>query len=134
MTKPVTIKATVFWAELNKRNQFSDKYQVVLGELSKPAAVALEEMGIEVKDKGDEKGLHIVTKSNYPIPAYTDEGGVIDDRTLIGNGSKAVASIGYYDWNFKGNSGRSPTVNRLVVTDLLAYSDDGGDVDVSEAL
>lgn len=133
MTKPVTIKATVFWAELNKTNKFSNKYQVTLGELSDKAVAALEEMGIEVKDKGDEKGLHIVTKSNYPITAYDNDGGPIDEHTLIGNGSQAVAGIGFYDWNFRGNKGRSPTLNRLVITDLVAYND-GGPVELDEAL
>ena len=133
MTKPITIKATIFWSELNKRNKFSNKYQVTLGELSDKAVAALEEMGIEVKDKGNELGLHIVTKSNYPIVAYDDDGDPISEDTLIANGSKAVAGIGFYDWNFQGNKGRSPTLNRLVVTELIAYND-GGPVDLDEAL
>jgi len=133
MTKPVTIKATVYWAELNKRNQFSDKYQVTLGDLSDNAVAALEEMGVEVKDKGDEKGLHIVTKSNYPIPAYKEDNSVINENTLIANGSKALASIGFYDWSFRGNKGRSPTLNRLVVTDLVEYND-AGPIEMDEAL
>jgi hypothetical protein len=42
---------------------------------------------------------------------------------LIANNSKAKAVIGHYDWTSpSGAKGRSPSLMKLVVTDLIQYT------------
>ena len=53
--QPLTIKGTLYWVERNKLNKFSDKYQIVIGNLSDKAVAALDDMGIAAPNKGDEK-------------------------------------------------------------------------------
>ena len=61
--QPLTIKGTLYWVERNKLNKFSDKYQIVLGNLSEKAVSALDDMGIAAANKGDEKDYFITMKS-----------------------------------------------------------------------
>jgi hypothetical protein len=58
------------------------------------------------------------------------------EGTLIGNGSRVVASVGSYDWEFKGKKGTSPSLKRLVVTDLVEFGDGVEDepIDLEAAL
>ena len=75
------------------------------------------------------QGDFITAKSNNPIRAYDTDGNEIKG-ILIGNGSKAKAVIGYYDWKSPaGQAGRSPSLMKLVVTDLIAYN---GGAEVTE--
>lgn len=126
MTESIKIKADIMWAFLDTPNEMSGKHQVDLCNLSDKAADALQDMGVEVKFKED-KGKHITCKSKLPIRAYDDGGSVIEGK--VGNGSKCVALIGTYDWQYQKKKGTSPTLKRLVITDLIEYDDN---VDTSE--
>jgi hypothetical protein len=44
----------------------------------------------------------------------------------IGNGSKAKALVGSYDWTYKNKKGVSPSLIKLVITDLVEYAGAGG--------
>ena len=121
----VKIKADVMWAFLNKPNDRSGKYQVDLCNLSDKATKALEDMGIEVKHK-DGKGHYITCKSTRPMVAY-DDGGSAIDGTILGNGSKAVALVGSYEWVYQRTKGVSPALRKLVITDLVQYNGVGAD-------
>lgn len=126
--KPVTINADIMWASLNEPNRMSGKFQVDLTQLSKAAMEALEMMGLGVRNK-EGQGDFITAKSNNPIRAYDTDGNEIKG-ILIGNGSKAKAVVGYYDWKSPaGQAGRSPSLMKLVVTDLIAYN---GGAEVTE--
>ena len=57
------VKGTAFWAQLDQINSYSGKYQVDVSNLSAPAVGALQERGIAVKNKGDDRGGGIV----FPI-------------------------------------------------------------------
>lgn len=122
MAETVKVGGTVMWAFLDKKNEMSDKYMFDLCNLSAAAAKALEGMGLEVREseKYPEKGVFITLKSNYPIFAFNPDGTKIEDK--VGNGSKAQVVIGYYDWQFKNKKGRSPSPNKLVITDLVLFS------------
>ena len=121
MSKAVKIKADLMWANLQKRNDMSGKYQVDLCNLSPAAVGALEDMGLAVKSKED-KGFFITCKSNNPIHAYDDNGNDLSE-VLVGNGSEAICAISTYDWEFRGKKGISPSLRRLVVTKLETYDD-----------
>ena len=119
--KPVTINADIMWASLNEPNRMSGKYQIDLTQLSAPAMEALEMMGLGVRNKAGQ-GDFVTCKSNNPIRAYDSDGNEIKG-ILIGNGSKAKAVIGYYDWKSPaGQAGRSASLLKLVVTELIAYN------------
>lgn len=132
MSKAVTIRGTIMWAQLEQPNEMSGKYQVDLCELSDKAVEALEALGIDVKEK-DGKGSFITPKSKYPIFAKDADGA--DLRGVkIGNGSEAVAVIKPYEWQFKGKSGVSPSLNSLTVTALEVYEDEAEAPNIEEAL
>lgn len=121
--KPVKIDATVMWAFLKTKNEISNKYQVDLCNLSDADVKALKDIGIKVKSNENkpEKGRFITCKSvNYEIPAYDTHGVEID--VVVGNGSKARALIGAYEWRFKRKTGVSPSIKKLVITDLVEYT------------
>ena len=59
MSKAVKIKADLMWANLQKRNDMSGKYQVDLCNLSPAAVGALEDMGLAVKSKEDRASSYL---------------------------------------------------------------------------
>lgn len=126
-TQRVKIKADVMWAYLDRKNEMSNKYQLDLCNLSDAAVKALESMGLSVRQKED-KGFFITCKSNNPIKAF-DRSGNDMDGVSIGNGSKAVAMVGFYEWSWKNKQGVSPSLKKLVIEDLVSFEGIGADVD-----
>lgn len=121
MTAPIKLKADIMWAYLDTPNEMSGKYQVDLCNLSAKAVDALEGMGIEVRNK-DDRGYYITCKSKNPIRAY-DDTGLEMTGVIVGNGSKSIAVVGSYDWTWKNKEGTSPSLKKLVVTDLVSYEE-----------
>lgn len=135
MNESVKIKCDVFWAQLNKVNEMSGKYQVNLCNLSDAAVSALEELGISVledKEKKADMGRYITCKSEKPMKAFDVDGDEITEN--IGNGSKAKALISSYSWTYKNKKGVSPSLKKLVVTDLIEYADGGLKADDEDVL
>jgi hypothetical protein len=128
--QPLTIKGTLYWVERNKLNKFSDKYQIVLGNLSEKAVAALDDMGIAAANKGDEKDYFITMKSKNPMRVTDDQGVEYDADVMIANGSEAVCVVGYYDWSV--GTGRSPSMIKCKVTKMIEYVDDT--IDEADAL
>jgi hypothetical protein len=97
----------------------SGKYEVVLGNLSDAAVTNLKGAGVPVKNNPDkpEQGNYITCRSSRPIEA-TDQGGN-PVTVLVGNGSRAIATVGSYEWTFKNKTGTSPSIYKLVITDLV---------------
>ena len=126
--KKLKIKCDIYWAQLNKMNEMSGAYQVNLCNLSDAAAEALEEMGLSVNQDSEKKadmGKYITCKSkNKPMKAFDVDGDEITED--IGNGSKAKALVGTYDWTYKNKKGVSASLIKLVVTDLVEYEGGGG--------
>ena len=128
--QPLTLKGTLYWVERNKLNKFSDKYQIVLGNLSEKAVAALDDMGIAAANKGDEKDYFITMKSKNPMRVTDDQGVEYDSDVMIANGSEAVCVVGYYDWSV--GTGRSPSMIKCEVTKMIEYVD--ATVDEADAL
>ena len=123
-TKPVVVACELHWPFLNKPNDMSGKYQVDIGKLSSKAVDALSAMSIQVNNKGDARGNYVTVKSNNPIiPAFSGIDAV--DSSLIGNGTKANAAIKPYGWDFKGKTGISPSLAKLLITEVAVYDKDG---------
>ena len=127
MSDKLKLKADVYWASLNRKNEMADAYMVDLCNLSDKAVAALEEMGISVQEnleKKPEQGKYITCKSQRPIKAFdTDNEEIVED---IGNGSKAICMVGSYPWTYKNKKGVSPSLAKLVITDLVEYASAGG--------
>ena len=126
MSDKLKIKADVYWAKLNRKNEMADAYTVDLCNLSDKAVAALEEMGISVQEnleKKPEQGKYITCKSQKPIKAFdTDNDEIVED---VGNGSKAICMIGSYAWTYKNKKGVSPSLSKLVITDLVVFAGGG---------
>ena len=129
--KSIKIKCEVFWAQLDKMNDMSGKYQVNLGKLSDKAVEALEGLGLSVNEKED-MGKFIVCKSNSPMRAYDTDNDQIAEK--IGNGSKAKAIVKPYDWTYKNKKGKSPSLVKLVITDLVEYASAESAIEDDEVL
>ena len=132
--KAVKIKADVFWCQHDKINEMSGKFQLNLCNLSDSAAAAFEQMGISVQigeNKKADMGKYITCKSEKPIRVYDTDGDEITGQ--IGNGSKCKALVGSYDWTYKNKKGVSPSLRKLVITDLVEYAV-GGNLDDDDIL
>lgn len=122
------VAGTFYWSYFAKTNDMSGQYQFDFGNLSEKAVEALKEIGLNPRQK-DDKGFFLTFKSKYPIEVFDADGEVISDRDgvtkkIVANGSEGVVTVGYYDWEFKGKKGRSPSAKRVVVTHLVEYNKD----------
>lgn len=119
-TKPMKIEADIMWAFLDTPNTMSGKYQVDLCNLSKNAIKALEEVGVNVRNK-DDKGFFVTAKSkNYAITATDEAGNPITAK--IGNGSRGIALVKPYAYKMNGKAGVGVGINKLIVTKLVEYN------------
>jgi hypothetical protein len=133
----VKVMCDVFWAQTHKINEMSGKYQINLCNLSDAAVKALEEMGVTVAQGEENKasmGRYITCKSNNPIRVWDADGMEIPADVMIGNGSKGKALVGSYEWKYKNKKGISPSLKRLIVTDLVAYGNNGDEIDDEDVL
>jgi hypothetical protein len=124
--KPLPIQADIFWASLNEVNKLSGKYQVDLSNLSKEAVRELEAIGIVVKNdpKKPDQGFYVTAKSkNFPITAVDENGNILNVK--IANGSKAVALIKPFNYNFQGKKGVGVGVSKLIIKELIEYKPEG---------
>lgn len=124
--KPLPIQADIFWAALDEPNKLSGKYQVDLSNLSKEAVRELEAQGIAVKNdpKKPDQGFYVTAKSKlYPITAVDENGNFI--KSKVANGSKAVALIKPYNYNFQGKKGVGVGVSKLIIKELIEYKPEG---------
>jgi hypothetical protein len=126
--KPLKIEADIMWAFLDTRNTYSNKYQVDLCNLSDKAIRALEDLGVEVRNK-EGKGFFVTAKSkNYPITTIDQNGNPVSAK--VGNGSRGVALIKPYAYKASGKSGVAVGINKLIVTKLVEY--EGGTTETTD--
>ena len=132
----VMVNCTLFWPNLTHKNELAGKYTVDVGNLSDAAVTALEDMGITINNKGDERGQYMTCKSKNKYRAFKPDGSelLIKGRTprdeaddpesgvVVGNGSTARCLIGYYDWEYLKKKGRSATLKRLIVENIVEYA------------
>jgi hypothetical protein len=100
-------------------------------------------MGLNIHNKGDDRGNYITCKSNNKYRAFKPDGSelLIKGRTprdetddtesgvVVGNGSKAKCLIGYYDWEYMKKQGRSATLKRIVISDVVEYTQEVEEMD-----
>lgn len=116
---------TLYWASLQEPNSMSGKYQVDLCQLSDEQVAALEDIGLNVRTKGDDRGYFVTAKSaKFPITPYLKDGGVFEG--MVANGSKANVKAEAYEWT------HSPTkrsgwaigikIGGLTLTEAIEYT------------
>ena len=135
--QPIIINATAYWAFLTNKNQYGD-FSIDLCNLSDAAVSKLQSVGLKIASKDDkpEQGNYLSCKSKHAIRFYGTGGEEMTDMVQVGNGSKVKAVVSPYDWTFAGKSGKSASIYKLVITDLIPFEGAGGvgDVDLDEAL
>ena len=123
--KPVKLQAEIKWAFFDKVSEMSGKYQVDLTNLSDQAVKALEAIGVAVRSREDkpENGFYVTVKSNHPIKPVDEKGNPV--TAIVANGSKATALVSAYEWTWKNKKGISPSLMKIVITDLKEYNPEG---------
>ena len=130
----VTIRAVVNFPKFEVMDDMSDRYQVVLGNLSPAAVEKLEELGIKVRTDNGDMGATIKPTSKWPIiPVDVDGNSFMGATSQIGYGSVVRATIKPFAYNVGGNSGVSPKIGRIVVEEL-AVPQAGGSVEEGDVL
>lgn len=112
---------TLFWPFLDEVNKLSGKYQVDVTNLSPKQVERLEEEGVNVRNKGDERNYFVTMKSaKFPIRPYAPDGSEI--MAKVGNNSIADIVVNTYTWKSPtGQKGTSAGIQKLIVTDLVEY-------------
>jgi hypothetical protein len=80
-------------------------------------------MGLSIQEDSEKKaelGKYITCKSNKPIRAFDVDGEEL--HTLIGNKSRCKALVSTYEWTYKNKKGSSPSLMKLVITDLVEFA------------
>ena len=102
-------------------------------------------MGLNVNNKGDDRGYYITCKSNNKYRAFKPDGSelLIKGRTptsedddpemgvVVANGSEATCLVTYYEWEYMKKKGRSPSLRRMVISNVVEYMPD---FDLEEAV
>ena len=132
---------TLYWANLRQRNEMSGKYQVDLCNRNEKQKEALEDAGISVRNKGDDRGDFVTAKSkNFEIVPLNKEGVEIPEDVLVGNGTKANVITETYEWNHaptkRSGVSLGIKIGGLIITDMNQYmpTSDVAFEDLEEAL
>jgi hypothetical protein len=119
----INLKCQLYWPSLTSKNQLADKYTVDLALLSDEAVTALEDMGLKVNNKYrafHPDGEEVLIKGRTPLSEDDNP----DMGVVIANGSEAKCLVGFYDWEYMKKKGRSPTLRRMVISNVVEYTPD----------
>lgn len=124
--KQVVVKGVLEWANLDKPNEMSGKYQVDVCQLDKDAVKALRGVGIEVQDgkaKGKEKkGFYVTPKATRPVTIVDAKKNSMDVADSVGNGTTANVAVRAFDYSYKGKTGVGAGLQAIQVIELVEYS------------
>lgn len=123
------LQGKAFYLNSARPNELSGKYQMDLC-VDDATVERLTTLGIEVKNKGDDRGNFVTlkrsaeTKDGKPMsgPRVIDsEKNEIPDDILVGNGSTVKVITNKFDWKFKGKTGVGLGLDTVQVLDLIPY-------------
>ena len=127
------ISGKAFWTKLNRKDEYSDKYQLDVGDLSEKSKEVLTSHGVKLKNKNDDRGEFITARTQYLVPVIDSDKKVIDSDTLIGNGSSVRVKIDFNKTHpFVEKYGTSMYLKKVQVTELVEYG--GNDFDDDDDL
>ena len=126
------IQGKAYWTKLKARDEYSDKYQLDVGNLSQQSKKTLLDLGVRLKDKQDDRGAFVTPRSKFEVTAMDADKTPIDvQTTLIGNGSDVrVRVVPNADHPMADQYGTSLYLNKVQVLSLVEYF--GGDDDFDE--
>ena len=135
------IKGSAYWASIVSPNTTFDSdgvWSIDVGNLDKKNIEIAKNDGLEIKNKGDDRGDFVTVKrkvrrkdgSMNKAPEVKDAQKRTMINTLIGNGSEVNVLYSTYEWEFKGRSGVSADLRAIQVTNLVPYN---VDADADEA-
>ena len=124
------ISGKAFWTKLNRKDEYSDKYQLDVGDLSEKSKEVLTSHGVKLKNKNDDRGEFITARTQYLVPVIDSDKKVIDSDTLIGNGSSVRVKIDFNKTHpFVEKYGTYMYLKKVQVTELVEYGRDDFDDD-----
>jgi len=124
------ISGKAFWTKLNRKDEYSDKYQLDVGDLSEKSKEVLTSHGVKLKNKNDDRGEFITARTQYLVPVIDSNKKVIDSDTLIGNGSSVRVKVDFNKTHpFVEKYGTSMYLKKVQVTELVEYGKDDFDDD-----
>ncbi len=131
------IKAVLAFPSLFQEDE-NGKYSVQLANLSQAAVTKLEDLGVDVKFKDDDKygrGQYVNTTSKFPYKVTIDspEGPVDAKGMEIGYGSVVRARVSTYNWTYGKKAGVGVRVETMHIDELVEKPVDQID-DTEEAL
>jgi len=129
------ISGKAYWQKLNKPDEYSNKYQIDLGNIPAADIKLLESKGVKLKEKEGHPsgGPFVVARTTRKFPVMDVEKNVFAAYTvLIVNGSSMQAKLCFNVAHSMVNQyGTSLYLNKVQVISLVEYSgcDDDSDFD-----
>ena len=139
MKNEVTINGELFWSKWMKAfnvafNEDNKRYECTVGNISDTDCKKLETLGIKIKHK-DSMGNFIVGKTlDNKYYNLTDTAGVPVDSDTIGNGTKVTVTLSSYETKMSKMHGMSPSINRIIVNELITYTPAAAETELDDVL
>jgi hypothetical protein len=116
------ISGKAFWTKFNRKDEYSDKYQLDVGDLSDKSKEVLASHGVRLKNKEDDRGEFVTARTRYVVSVIDSDKKTIDQDTLIGNGSSVKVKVAFNKTHpFVEKYGTSLYLNKVQVTELVEY-------------
>lgn len=127
-------RGELFWGNLRKANDMSGKLQFDLCNMDDNTVKLLKENGVSIKNKGDERGDFTTVKGSpqYPPKVMDSKRNLLPEPVQLGNGTKVKIPAKLYEWEFKGKSGWSVSLDSIMVTKLVEFAGGAGALDEEE--
>jgi hypothetical protein len=131
------VSGKAYWASLSAPNTTYEPVWCIDVTVDEKTKVELESIGLNVQNKGDEKGDFIKIKRKVMKPDGTEREApnVVDskrnpwDKSLIGNGSDVNVKFKVYEYEYNKNHGVSADLIAVQVVKLVPYGSDFDDVE-----
>jgi len=125
------ISGTAYWACVVSPNTTFDphRWEINVCNLSDETKAMVEEDGLTIKNKGDDRGDFVTIKRNLTrkdggtndAPKVVDADNSPMHNTLIGNGSLVNVKYRPYAWSYGNRKGVSADLSAVQVVDLVEY-------------
>jgi len=133
---PIIISGKVYWASVVEPNTtYEPAWQADITIDDDETRQKLESIGLNVKNKGDERGDFFSAKrkvmkkdgSNRNPPVVLDAKRNPWDNRLVGNGTTAKIKIQPYEYSYAGKAGVTADFIAMQVIDLVPYGNPSND-------
>ena len=118
------IKGQAYWTKINKVDEYSNKYQMDIGNLEKDTVKLLESKGVQLKTKDHVSGGPFVIARTARVPAVMDkQRNPFNIETNIGNGSEVKVRVAFNnDHPMVNQYGTSLYLEKVQVLDLVEFN------------